>query len=965
MSTPQPKLNCALGADNEVELQAQPMDLAHKSSSMITSTGSATSIPTRVIGEAAKPIFLQVKPSGSPIPTITGAGMSLSNTGTNPTVSTIIQNVPVPVAVTVPIPMTKFQAAIRPGATVAPRVVPTALVTTSGTYANLSSHVPKGPAAVASIAIPRSAVASAAIIRPVPSASSAISQVTGFTISNRAVRPTSISAVRPSSVDVGNVAAATLSGTWVTVTPATAVIQPPPVPTLYKATANAAANTSVKSTTNLILATGHKSAPVLTPAPSASSISIIGPPRASVPTPASNITLFSVRGSSNQAVVNSRALANPTMTVGQRPGTDVIKSTSAALLQSASQRPSSMMITSASSAQNAEKHFVKTVAGSGVAVGSSINNPGSSQPRPASNSIGPVQIAARTIPPAGTVPLTSASSLVTANSGVTPVVFTGGLKNITPLSTVTAVGKVGQQSIAVQFPQMSGPVVGTKSGGSSQPTIVAGTRPAVSSSVSVGGGAASGSSRTYLVTTQAPPSTIIPVAKVLPQPIVSTVTVMGPSVSKTTVSVTSSNVSSTSSSNEIQGTGTTSAGSSTGVYLHATSRSSTATVETSGNQITYPIVTQPNTPSKLIGTSPRPSILRKRDYEGVPLKAQKNLTTTLTLMTSSVNTPSINSATISAAPAISPPSPRRLDLGLTPGGPNGDSSRSSSGGSTTLSASSSPGIPPDLDESNPPTIVPTAPGAAILGKALSSIQVKQEAIENSDASGAISSLMRMSTSSSHVHSATTEVQMSPRKKPRKQQLLGQELQEVRSSDDEMHAGLNIKELKIETSVKPEPKEAAAVVKRPRISLISSYRQTWKPRNHHFTRYSDVKLKDERRPTVTDLANQKQIMQKVHGWKVFHLTAQIEEMAHSESQVHERLSMVLDVMEKLGAGKGGDRDLMRVNELIKGNLQRSKVIQDGLEDSKNQVQKIFDHKPRAEEIIQRYMYKRLAKKREKL
>jgi hypothetical protein len=27
-------------------------------------------------------------------------------------------------------------------------------------------------------------------------------------------------------------------------------------------------------------------------------------------------------------------------------------------------------------------------------------------------------------------------------------------------------------------------------------------------------------------------------------------------------------------------------------------------------------------------------------------------------------------------------------------------------------------------------------------------------------------------------------------------------------------------------------------------------------------------------------------------------------------------MVLDVMEKLGAGKGGDRDLMRVNELIK-------------------------------------------------
>ncbi len=39
-------------------------------------------------------------------------------------------------------------------------------------------------------------------------------------------------------------------------------------------------------------------------------------------------------------------------------------------------------------------------------------------------------------------------------------------------------------------------------------------------------------------------------------------------------------------------------------------------------------------------------------------------------------------------------------------------------------------------------------------------------------------------------------------------------------------------------------------------------------------------------------------------------------AHSESQVHERLSAVLEVMEKLGTGKSGDRDLMRVNELIK-------------------------------------------------
>lgn len=182
--------------------------------------------------------------------------------------------------------------------------------------------VHEGPAAVASIAIPRSAVATAAVIRPIPSASPTVPQVTGyvlhslifnlfffifthlscnrFSVSNRAVRPASVS-VRPSSVEVATGATGTLSGTWVTVTPAvTAVVQPPPVPTLYKATTNPVANTSVKNTTNLILAAGHKSAPALTPAPSANSISIIGPPRASTPSTPSNITLFSVRGASSQ-----------------------------------------------------------------------------------------------------------------------------------------------------------------------------------------------------------------------------------------------------------------------------------------------------------------------------------------------------------------------------------------------------------------------------------------------------------------------------------------------------------------------------------------------------------------------------------------------------------------------------------------------------------------------------------------
>lgn len=68
-----------------------------------------------------------------------------------------------------------------------------------------------------------------------------------------------------------------------------------------------------------------------------------------------------------------------------------------------------------------------------------------------------------------------------------------------------------------------------------------------------------------------------------------------------------------------------------------------------------------------------------------------------------------------------------------------------------------------------------------------------------------------------------------------------------------------------------------IQKRCSISLLSSYRHTWKSRHHHFLRYSDVKPKEERRPTVSDIANQKQVLQKVNGWKVYHISTQMEDL----------------------------------------------------------------------------------------
>ena len=67
----------------------------------------------------------------------------------------------------------------------------------------------------------------------------------------------------------------------------------------------------------------------------------------------------------------------------------------------------------------------------------------------------------------------------------------------------------------------------------------------------------------------------------------------------------------------------------------------------------------------------------------------------------------------------------------------------------------------------------------------------------------------------------------------------------------------------------------------RFSIFLNFRHTWKSRHNHFLRHSDVRPREDPRPTVNELANQKYIMQKINGWKIYHLTSQMEDIIDME------------------------------------------------------------------------------------
>ncbi|XP_066601843.1 histone deacetylase complex subunit SAP130-A-like isoform X2 [Prorops nasuta] len=313
--------------------------------------------------------------------------------------------------------------------------------------------------------------------------------------------------------------------------------------------------------------------------------------------------------------------------------------------------------------------------------------------------------------------------------------------------------------------------------------------------------------------------------------------------------------------------------------------------------------------------SPRPSILRKRDHDTSPIKgAAKNLVPVLAALPSSTS-------------ASSPPCSPRGDQ---------DGGGCQSSGSTTVSATSSPGLDEDPEQSR--------------------ITINQT------------------------------MEMSPRKKPRKQQLTGVELTESRCTEEEMQF---ITEEKIKKESKDDQKEKLSerrtnsnvqrdikssstqpaplpVRIRPTPSLLgTSWKNRWGGRLHHYRRPSDVRPREERRPTVAELAQQKHVLQKLNGWKIYHLSTQMEDIADLEKQVHEKLKTTLTLLESQQTNKGRQDDgLERVNELIKGNMQRSNLISEGMNEARTQLVAIFQHKGHITDILQRCGNKRAQKKRDK-
>ena len=240
----------------------------------------------------------------------------------------------------------------------------------------------------------------------------------------------------------------------------------------------------------------------------------------------------------------------------------------------------------------------------------------------------------------------------------------------------------------------------------------------------------------------------------------------------------------------------------------------------------------------------------------------------------------------------------------------------------------------------------------------------------------------------------------PRKKPRKQLL---EPSSLKSSQN-MHLLNNNANTSKDKEAMVEKESVARANKKPRVSLLSSYNVGWKSQQYHFLRYSDVRPKPEKKLTLSELSHEG--LQRKNGWKIHHLATQMEVMSDNEESVYQRLNQFLDTFERdvsalsnqcsqstqqttlntcnssntctatnnscnrtesvnaceLKVRTAVDTNLdsitVKLNDLIRGNLQRSNLFSDQISEARQLIIKLTnDHKERVGKITKKCANKR--------
>lgn len=171
-------------------------------------------------------------------------------------------------------------------------------------------------------------------------------------------------------------------------------------------------------------------------------------------------------------------------------------------------------------------------------------------------------------------------------------------------------------------------------------------------------------------------------------------------------------------------------------------------------------------------------------------------------------------------------------------------------------------------------------------------------------------------------------------------------------------------------------------KRPKLCNLQQQIAPWKSLQHHFLRHTDVKFRPEKRMTMAELGNE--VLQRRNGWKVHHLVGQLTDLIQNERHTREKINSLLEIFIEGGAkrihdlannchklpeqyaallksqrsyGKNEfkpDLIVTKLDDLLRGDLQRSNMFDDQLRDCRDLIVRITnEHRDRVARITTKF------------
>ncbi|XP_066918617.1 histone deacetylase complex subunit SAP130-like isoform X1 [Clytia hemisphaerica] len=174
--------------------------------------------------------------------------------------------------------------------------------------------------------------------------------------------------------------------------------------------------------------------------------------------------------------------------------------------------------------------------------------------------------------------------------------------------------------------------------------------------------------------------------------------------------------------------------------------------------------------------------------------------------------------------------------------------------------------------------------------------------------------------------------------------------------------------------KAEPMKYVFFRRRSQFGIMNDCKVNSKAAHNHFYRYSDVRVKDEKKSLTQERLLTKSSMESASGWRLHHLSSQFDDLVKVENGLCEEIIKCKEMIPTPNLNSPtssyqnnenvseDDLQLRLIHELIQGSIQRCRCSTEQLEEAKSTMFKLLDHKPKAMETLKKYSRPKLKSKK---